>query len=272
VPFANATLLLVTLDKANKEDYGYEDRFEDQNFWWQSQNRQHRRSAEIQRIHQGLVQVHLFARVTEKRRGKTSKFVYCGRLANPEMNGDRPVTVLFDVADFATTASGELREIYDWKPEKLPTSDELTRESILRHNRPIIVGQGFVSDPRVRKAVEDWAMTAARAHYESAGYAVTDTSANRPYDYVATKSDDKRRIEVKGTQGEADSVIVTVGEVNAALQGPEPTDLFVLSGVKICIQREDVVATGGTPLITKGWRPEPKDLAPIQFRYNLLSK
>jgi hypothetical protein len=95
VRFANAVLLFVTLDKSNREDYKYEDRFEDEMFWWQSQNSQKQSAPTMRAILEERRPSHLFARTTEKRKSKTCPFVYCGRMTEPIAEGERPVTVLF---------------------------------------------------------------------------------------------------------------------------------------------------------------------------------
>lgn len=112
-------------------------------------------------------------------------------------------------------------------------------------------------------------MEAARIYYETRGYIVTDTSLRRPYDYVASKPGDERRVEVKGAQGAGVSVIVTAGEVIAALDSPEPTDLFVLYGIEV-IQRDDAVAAqGGLERVIVSWRPMSAYLVPTEYRYSL---
>jgi hypothetical protein len=88
IPFSNAVLLLVTLDKANKPDYAYEDRFDGPMPWWQSQNQQTQQAPVIKRIASGDEPVLLFTRTADRRKGRTLPFVYCGRLVNPAMEGE----------------------------------------------------------------------------------------------------------------------------------------------------------------------------------------
>lgn len=126
-------------------------------------------------------------------------------------------------------ADGELKTIYAWKPGQVPAPTELTREKTLRRRADTRSGgQGRQADPRIRRAVEMRAMEVAREYYERHGYSVEDTSLQRSYDYLASRSGENRRVEVKGLQGAGDSVTVTAGEVNAALAGPETTDLFAI--------------------------------------------
>jgi hypothetical protein len=110
-------------------------------------------------------------------------------------------------------------------------------------------------------------MLAARQHYEQLGYSLEDTSLTRPYDYVATRGDERRRIEVKGSQSDGQSVMLTGNEVEAAKAGPEPTDLFVLSQIAVGIMDGNPVPSGGTMRLIADWRPSAKDLTPTEYRY-----
>lgn len=269
VPFENAVVLLVTLEKGDSE-YLYEDRFEENLFWWQSQTRHSQDTAIIQRIALGSDPILLFVRVAAKRKNTTCPFAYCGRLANPAIEGAHPVTFLFESVDYSPFADGDLKEIYAWRPGFLPAPTEARREEVLREKGPRKQrGQGRQSDPMTRIAVEAHAMAAAKNYYEAAGYALTDTSANRPYDYVAKKGDQKRRIEVKGTQGDASSVTVTAGEVNAALSGSELTDLFVLYAIEVDRREGSINVSGGKARVVSPWAPGNGELVPTEFRYKL---
>lgn len=77
-------------------------------------------------------------------------------------------------------------------------------------------GQGRQMDARKRQAIDAWAMQRAYQHYENMGYALTDTSKVAPYDYMASKNGEQRRVEVKGLTGELGPVMVTAGEVRSA--------------------------------------------------------
>jgi hypothetical protein len=60
------------------------------------------------------------------------------------------------------------------------------------------------------------AVRQAIAHYEAAGYGVEDVGAFRSYDLVATRGDEERHLEVKGSQGYVQKVILTRNEVTQA--------------------------------------------------------
>lgn len=126
-------------------------------------------------------------------------------------------------------------------------------------------GQGYESDPKIRRAIELHAMTRAMHHYESSGFAVADTSKTKPYDLSCTKDGAEVRVEVKGTQGSAATVEVTIGEVLNARGVDWRTDLFIVSG--IIVERTDQPsATGGTVRVVSSWQPTDADLSPIRYR------
>jgi len=97
-------LLFVTLDKTGmQEEHRYEDAFvSPTEFRWQSQNRTARDSRMgrmIQNHHADGTHVHLFVRPTGKVAGKTQPFVYCGELEFKRWEGDKPITVWWQLAD-----------------------------------------------------------------------------------------------------------------------------------------------------------------------------
>ena len=66
--------------------------------------------------------------------------------------------------------------------------------------KKLATSQGFLLDSKLRKALEDYSMDAARQHFESLGYVVEDHSKNHPYDFLCTRSKETLYVEVKGTQ------------------------------------------------------------------------
>jgi hypothetical protein len=77
------------------------------------------------------------------------------------------------------------------------------------------------------------------------------------------------RVEVKGTQGGAAHVTVTIGEVKSARAAA--TALFVQHG--IVVERSDAEkfsASKGESLIRQPWQPEDADLEPLTFRHLIL--
>lgn len=126
----NAVMLFVTLEKDG--EVGYLDVFDGTDFYWESQNRSTQNSPIILRIAGGCP-THLFARMRAKVRGTSnaSPFVYCGNLDFIGMEGERPVTCLFDASDVETGYSESLTEILQWRPGD-SGSEFFARQSRLR--------------------------------------------------------------------------------------------------------------------------------------------
>jgi len=115
VRFSNATLLLVTLEK---DDGGYDDRFEGEQFHWQSQYRQSRRSKALVDIENGSTSALLFVRIFAKG-GKTAEpFHYLGKISLKSMENDQPVDCVFDVKESLQGRSESIDQILSWRPLK----------------------------------------------------------------------------------------------------------------------------------------------------------
>jgi superfamily II DNA or RNA helicase/diadenosine tetraphosphate (Ap4A) HIT family hydrolase len=90
--------LLVTLDKKGKpEAHRYQDGFASRiRFRWQSQNRTTRESRHGKLIRESP-EVHLFVRNSGRRGLRPEPFVYCGRLGFREWEGDKPISVVWEL-------------------------------------------------------------------------------------------------------------------------------------------------------------------------------
>jgi hypothetical protein len=270
VRFDNAVLLLVTLKKT---EYTYQDSFDDDLFWWQSQNQQTQQSPVLEEMNSERSEPHLFVRVEAKAKGKARPFVYCGALSKPVMEGERPVTALFQVRSYVADATGDLANVYAWRHTGITPSSEIRRRA-LAMNDAIALGaikppvrQGRIKDSVTRRAIERHAMDKATAHYVSSGYSVTDTSATYPFDLLCERDGDIRRVEVKGTQSAGHSVDVTIAEVEQARLFP--TDLFICHSliVRVDIEANVVVVSGDEYRIIQHWDPAENSLSPLTFRH-----
>lgn len=120
VRFSNVTLLLVTLEK---DDGGYDDRFEGEQFHWQSQYRQNRKSKALVDIRNGSVPALLFVRIRAKDGKSAEPFHYLGEVSLTSMEGDQPVDCVFDVKESLQGRSQSIEQILRWRP--LEPADEL---------------------------------------------------------------------------------------------------------------------------------------------------
>jgi hypothetical protein len=111
-------------------------------------------------------------------------------------------------------------------------------------------------------------MAECRHYYEGRGFRMQDTSKTNPFDFIATRNVETRRIEAKGCTGGLGEVIVTAGEVLAAREVGVFTDLFVMSKIKLSeTEPGKFRGYGGKVTVVRNWVPLDEDLTPTQFRY-----
>jgi hypothetical protein len=99
---ANTMVLLVTLEKStHPEEHRYEDRFlSPDTFQWQSQNKTPQKGKVGQAIREHRkqgIQVHLFVRKTGKIDQRAAPFTYCGELDFMSWEGEKPITVVWQL-------------------------------------------------------------------------------------------------------------------------------------------------------------------------------
>jgi hypothetical protein len=100
---------------------------------------------------------------------------------------------------------------------------------------------GFQSDPKIRKTIEQYAMKKAQEVLEERGFSkFDDTSATKPYDFTCWRKTKKFFVEVKGTQSNGKSVVLT-----------------------------KKVATAGTPVVTEKWDLTQGELTATQYLWKI---
>ncbi|MBA3485394.1 MAG: EVE domain-containing protein [Pirellulales bacterium] len=136
-------------------------------------------------------------------------------------------------------------------------------------DKPEDMGQGWMSDPRCRRAVELHAQAIVEEHFSSLGYRVSDVSANRPYDLLCSKDDEERHVEVKGCTGIGETVFLTRNEVTHVRENPAMAVLALVTGIELRQTGGNVEATGGELRVIEPWTVLDGDLVAIQFQYKL---
>ena len=265
-------ILFCTLEKAQREEqFHYNDYFENDFFRWDSQNPQHINTPMIQKMVNGEVDIFLFCRIVEKIRSQTQPFVYCGKLEFSEHfeNTSKPVHLIFESVEFQDNPKAALKEIYEWKPGKENINP--ARKSVAnRVSKRRSSGQGYEKDEKVRKAIELHAMKRATKIYENNGYTVEDTSANQSFDLLCSKEGFKeRKVEVKGTRGLGNSVILTSNEVKSANDKTTITDLIIIHSIELERKENVIKVNGGKVKHFQNWQPLENDLTPSQFNYHV---
>lgn len=127
--------------------------------------------------------------------------------------------------------------------------------------------QGFLLDSKLRKALEDHAMAAARRHFESEGYEVEDHSKNHPYDLLCQRNNGLLYVEVKGTQTNGEGVLLTSGEVEFARRNKSQMALFLLHS--IMVSEDKVILTEGKKKVLLPWDVAVGLLKPLSYKYEL---
>jgi hypothetical protein len=96
-----------------------------------------------------------------------------------------------------------------------------------------------------------------------------DTSRTESYDLRMHADGTEIRVEVKGTLGAGDCILLTANEVANAMGSDWRTDLFVVSNIQLTEQDGEFIASGGSARIIRGWIPSAEDLTPTQYRYKI---
>lgn len=129
-------------------------------------------------------------------------------------------------------------------------------------------GQGFATDQQVKVAVETHAMNEALLHYSKLGK-VTDTSRTESFDYVVEIDGAAWHVEVKGTTGDPQEILLTPNEVQHAKDYPHVA-LFVLSNIVVSRDHDGgITVSGGKASILHPWSLDQARLFPVGYKYHL---
>jgi hypothetical protein len=129
---------------------------------------------------------------------------------------------------------------------------------------------GFQSNPRIRKAIENYAMGRAEKHLTSLGLAPRDTHKNNPYDFLCRVNDAELFVEVKGMQDDGRAISLTPREVNHAKSG-KICALFIVHSVKVKGKRKPQLS-GGTDIFFNPWDISTGILEPRGYTLTLSKK
>jgi hypothetical protein len=127
-------------------------------------------------------------------------------------------------------------------------------------------GQGFLSDVEKRLIIEEYAMGCCRNHFEREGYSVEDVSKTKPYDFHVTKDGKELMVEVKGTQTDAKSIILTKNEVELSRKYGNKMALFLVHSIEV--NKKSVKKGSGTVRVIRPWQVIDSRLVPTSFIYD----
>lgn len=126
--------------------------------------------------------------------------------------------------------------------------------------------QGFAPTSAERKLIERYAIEKAKARYR-VRYHIEERG--RPYDLLCTSKTDPTQtlhVEVKGTQGSGESVILTANEVAHARRNRHRMHLVVVHSIRLIgVPGSARKAAGGRLLLLKRWSPAPAALTPLAY-------
>lgn len=129
--------------------------------------------------------------------------------------------------------------------------------------------QGRMLDPADRHMIEEYAVDRARKYF---GTTHDIEERGRPYDLRCTPKKGRRMplfVEVKGTQGIGERVILTENEVRHAATHKAQTVLFLVHSIKLAGHGNERRARGGKVRLLQPWSPSMKSLTPIAYYYDL---
>jgi len=126
---------------------------------------------------------------------------------------------------------------------------------------------GFQSNPRIRRAIEGYAMRWAEKRLKELGYNPIDTHKNKPYDFLCNVAGADLYVEVKGTQDDGRSVSLSPNEVEHA-QKHRQVALFIVHSVKVKGKKHPVVS-GGKERLVHPWDMAKGVLKPRGFIFTL---
>jgi hypothetical protein len=114
---------------------------------------------------------------------------------------------------------------------------------------------GFQPNAKIRRVVEQHAMQRAAKEFRKRGYDVKDVSKRKPFDLLCTKANEKKYVEVKGTQGRGSEIILTAGEVKFIRSNGANCILCVVLDIQVSGSNEPKAQGGALNL------SEPFDIA-----------
>lgn len=119
---------------------------------------------------------------------------------------------------------------------------------------------GFESDPRVRSAIEQYAMKFVERLYRREGWDVKDKSATAAFDFLCEKTGLSKRVEVKGTRTDGRQIVLTPNEVEQAEK--HDVDLCIVHSIELS---SEGTARKGKLLRYESWKPCDHTVRPVSY-------
>lgn len=118
-----------------------------------------------------------------------------------------------------------------------------------------------VIDPETRKALEEYGVKKAMAHFRREGFDVKNVGSTHSYDVCCRKNGRELCVEVKTTTSTGEQVMLTANE--AALKGDRA--LFIVHSVELKGRKP----VGGKVKMIRPWKLESKRLKVVSYLYTV---
>lgn len=175
-------------------------------------------------------------------------------------------------AELPPGIASALMELFQARLQPLDSVDRSTEAdiiSVVQPRRKGAQGQGFGLSSAQRRAIESRAVVVATEILEASGWSVEDVGSHSSYDLHATRGDSFLFVEVKGSTGSAQTVLLTKNEVRLHRDSHPRTALIVVSGIELRNDGATWTGSAGQPVVFHPWIPDEVDLEPITFRYSV---
>ncbi len=130
-------------------------------------------------------------------------------------------------------------------------------------------GRGFRPNAKQRNAIEYRAMEVATSFFEGEGWTVEDVSREEPFDLQLRRGDEERHVEVKGTVGDGECVVLTRNEVAHMRKAYPGNALAIVSAIELDGSADAPVARAGTLRVMQPWLIVESDLTALAFEYRV---
>lgn len=166
-----------------------------------------------------------------------------------------------DIASVLEPGRSIVVEVYD--PQLSEAATEAQNFDLQERN------SGFQSNPKIRRAVEKYAMSKAQQALEEEGFKDFEPTADfKCYDYTCKKDGELFYVEVKGTQGSGKSIILTKNEVEHANYYQQNSIAVVVYGIQVSRVGRTYRSSGGKVRIHRPWDLDSGTLEAIQYRWS----
>jgi hypothetical protein len=128
--------------------------------------------------------------------------------------------------------------------------------------------QGIAVSPKLRRALEDYSMKRAIAHFVNLGYSVEDVHARMPVDLICRRQSETCHVEVKSTQTIGEEILLTPNEVEYARQNRGSMTLFVVHSVRASEIGGEIEIAGGEERVLD-WNIDEGLLTSVGYRYRI---